>query len=154
MKLQTMAGLTKQEEVQVSSGQPAVDFSQFIGARILLAEDSTANQLLVTTILQHVGFNVDVANNGQEAVSAAAGKRYDLILMDMCMPEMDGLEATRIIRSDPETAHLPIIALTANALQEDVDNCLEAGMNGYLCKPINKDSFLEVVCFWLAKTAC
>ena len=107
------------------------------GLTILLAEDSNTNALVVKRKLGALGAHVDRAANGEEAVSFAASRAYDLILMDVSMPVMDGLEATRTIRSNGAmSAHAPIIALTAHALRGDKERCLEAGMNGYVTKPI------------------
>ncbi len=105
--------------------------------RILLAEDNRLNQRLATIVLENLGHSVLVANNGREAVEMVTSQRPDLVLMDVQMPEMDGLEATRAIRNlgDPELRTLPIIALTAHALRSEIDRCLEAGMNAFVAKP-------------------
>ena len=108
------------------------------GLSILLAEDHQVNQVLVTRLLEKEGYTVSVARNGREAFEARQTRDFDLILMDMQMPEMDGLEATEAIRAW-EARHggsIPILALTANAMQGDGEKCLEAGMNGYLSKPV------------------
>ena len=118
---------------------------------LLLAEDNAVNQLLATKLLGRLGFTVDVATNGREAVRAAAAKPYLLILMDMQMPEMDGLEATRLIRSQSgHNARVPIIALTANAMQSDRDACFAAGMNDFLSKPFNRDELAACLQQWLS----
>jgi signal transduction histidine kinase/DNA-binding response OmpR family regulator len=106
--------------------------------RILLAEDNLSNQLIATSFLDRMGHRVDAVNNGREAVEAAAALPYDLILMDVQMPEMDGLEATRRIRELVGPARLtPIVALTANAFAQDERACREAGMDGFLAKPFD-----------------
>jgi two-component system, sensor histidine kinase and response regulator len=106
--------------------------------RILLADDNKVNQKLATILLTKAGHRVDVAGNGIEAVHAVCQRQYDLVLMDVQMPEMDGLEATRRIRSLPaDTSRIPIIAMTANTMAEDRILCERAGMNGYVSKPID-----------------
>lgn len=115
-----------------------------LGGRILLAEDSPANQLVASSLLKKAGFEVDLANNGLEAVEAYKTGKYDLILMDMRMPEMDGLEATKRIVALGEPV-VPIIALTANALKSDIQRCLEAGMVDYVTKPVEKEILLNAM---------
>ena len=106
--------------------------------RVLLAEDHATNQYLIGAYLGAAGHEVVVVENGVEAVAAAEAGGFDVVLMDVQMPEIDGLEATRRIRALPGPAgEVPIIALTANAMPGDRESCLEAGMNGYLSKPID-----------------
>lgn len=106
-------------------------------ARILLAEDNEVNQLVAVGMLGSLGYESHVVPNGAEAVEAAARGGFDLVLMDVRMPVMDGLEATRRIRALPAPAGaVPIIAVTANAMRGDEEACLDAGMNAYLAKPI------------------
>ena len=113
------------------------------GLRVLVAEDNRTNQLVIRTMLERLGCTVDIAANGIEAVEAASARPHDIILMDMQMPEMDGLAATRMIRANPEISdRLPIIALTANVLASDKENCVEAGMNSFVGKPINKTTLV------------
>ncbi len=110
------------------------------GCRILLAEDNAVNQKLAVVLLEKMGCVVDVAHNGVEAVHALSSGPYDLVLMDMQMPEMDGFEATRIIRdatSGVMNHDIPIIAMTAMAVKDDREECLAAGMNGYISKPVD-----------------
>ena len=118
------------------------------GARVLLVEDNKVNQLLAKSLLLKGNMEVDVAENGIEALQILENNRYDLVLMDIQMPEMDGLEATRRIRSMPEYEDLPIIAMTANAMERDRDECLGAGMNDYLPKPIVKETLLTMIGNW------
>jgi CheY-like chemotaxis protein len=108
--------------------------------QILLAEDYPLNQKLVGTILQMMGCEVLIANNGEEAVFLfqVHKETLDGILMDIKMPVMDGLQATRKIRSLKQGAHIPIIALTANAVEGDKEHCLDSGMTDYLTKPIGR----------------
>ncbi len=110
---------------------------------ILVAEDNTVNQAIARQLLQRLGHEVTLATNGAEAVQAASSRRFDLILMDCQMPEMDGLEATRNLRLSGNS--IPIIALTANAFEEDQQRCLAAGMNGYLAKPITLNLLREAL---------
>ncbi len=117
--------------------------------RILVAEDSKANQLIATTMLRQAGYQVDIAENGREAVAAVEKTAYDAILMDLRMPLMDGLEATRLIRERKSQEELPVIALTANVFGSDVDRCFEAGMNDFLSKPVNREKMLSVLANWL-----
>ena len=106
--------------------------------RILVAEDSPVNQKLLVGLLHKLGHQAVLANNGREAVEATESQQLDLILMDIQMPEMDGLEATQIIRERERRtgAHLPIIAVTAHVLPEDREKCRAAGMDDYVSKPI------------------
>jgi CheY-like chemotaxis protein len=118
--------------------------------RILLVEDHPVNQKLASVLLGRLGYEVDLAVNGLEAVKAAALKSYALILMDMQMPEMDGLEATRVIRNTEGcNQHRPIIALTANAMQADMDACRAAGMNDVLTKPIDRKLLAVCMNHWV-----
>ncbi len=119
--------------------------------RILVAEDNATNQLVVRSVLGRFGLNADFAGNGIEALEAVRQRPYDLILMDVHMPEMDGLEATRAIRSfNDHRAQIPIVALTANAFAHDVESCRAAGMNGHLGKPFRKEELLIAIAEALA----
>lgn len=117
------------------------------GMRVLLAEDNAINQKLALRILEKAGYNAMLAHNGQEAVEMAAASAFDLILMDMQMPVMGGIEATRKIREhEQETqTHIPIIGLTANAMASDRDACFAAGMDGYVSEPIRTDLLFEEI---------
>ena len=116
--------------------------------RILLTEDNAVNQKVALIHLRKFGFSADVAENGKEAVEAVKKGCYDLVLMDIQMPEMDGHEATRTIRRTG--FDLPIIAMTANAMKGDRELCLEAGMNDYLAKPVNPKELLAKIEQWSA----
>ncbi len=116
--------------------------------RVLLAEDSQTNQLVIQAMLNDTGYRIDVAHNGKEALDALSRLRYDVVLMDIYMPEMDGLTATRQIRTKDELRDVPIIALTANAMQGDELRFLEAGMDDYLPKPITRDELLTKLYQW------
>lgn len=120
--------------------------------RILLAEDSAVNQLVVTGILSKLGYVVDPVFNGQEALARLREFAYDLVIMDIQMPEMDGLEATRIIRDQASAVlrhDVPVIALTAHAMHGDREICLQSGMNDYVSKPIDPPALIGVIKKWL-----
>ena len=122
------------------------------GKRILLAEDNEVNQQVATAFLQSAGLEVSVACNGLQALEMAQSGQFAAILMDMHMPEMDGLEACRAIRKLPQCRDIPILAMTANAFDEDRNACLEAGMNDHIGKPIDSDNLARVLLSWLDKT--
>ncbi|WP_319242647.1 ATP-binding protein [uncultured Propionivibrio sp.] len=119
------------------------------GARLLLAEDNQINVEVALELLNGVGLWVDVAENGKVAIEKARSGKYDLILMDMQMPEMGGVEATRVIRALPDWASKPILAMTANAFEEDRAACLASGMNDFIAKPINPNSLYATLLNWL-----
>jgi len=117
--------------------------------RILLAEDNLANQMVIKSILEHAGLLVDLVSNGQEALQAVQHNTYEVVLMDISMPEMDGMSATKAIRQlTSPVAEIPIIALTAHTLSGDKERFLAAGMNDYLSKPINRKSALNCIAQW------
>jgi len=120
---------------------------------ILLAEDNRVNQLLMLRLLQARGHEVVVASDGRAALAALETQSFDLILMDIQMPEMDGLEATRIIRERNGRRSTPIIAMTAHAMKGDRDKCLEAGMDGYVSKPIQPEELFETIADVMAEFA-
>lgn len=111
--------------------------------RVLYIEDDPNNRMLVRRVLLAEGIAVDEATNARDGITMAAANPPDLILMDISMPDMDGLTATGRIRQIPEIAHLPIVALTANAMTGDKEMILKAGCDGYISKPINIDSFVQ-----------
>ncbi|MEA3545866.1 MAG: response regulator, partial [Thermodesulfobacteriota bacterium] len=129
--------------------------TEYFDVRLLLADDNLTNQQVGIGILNKLGFQVDAVDSGIEVLSALADISYDLVLMDVQMPEMDGLEATRQIRS-ANTANInpdiPIIAMTAHALGSDRTRCLDVGMNDYLTKPIDPAALATVIHKWLPKT--
>jgi CheY-like chemotaxis protein len=114
--------------------------------RILLAEDNVVNQKLAMRLLQQMGYRADLASNGIEAVESVARQTYDVVLMDVQMPELDGLEAARRITALWKPGERPrIVAMTANAMQGDREECLAAGMDDYLTKPIRVERLVEAL---------
>jgi CheY-like chemotaxis protein len=153
----TLAKPTKSAEVQQTLlrlvggtgshvARPARTEEQFPELRVLVVEDNTVNQRVVRLILRKLGVAADVAHHGRAAVACAQQHEYDLILMDLQMPEMDGFEATRTIRRERAAGRQPmIVALTANALQGDEEACLAAGMDAYMSKPARADQLAEML---------
>jgi len=138
-------GVTAAEEELISTAVPQP--RPFGPLQILLAEDSLVNQKLAVALLERHGHTVVVANNGREAVAALESRPFDLVLMDVQMPEMDGLEATEAIRAREKRTgdHVPVIAMTAHALKGDRERCLEAGMDDYVSKPIHAAQLLDTM---------
>jgi len=129
-----------------SSSPPAVPPGRY---RILLAEDNPVNQTIAMRILTKAGFEAHAVENGRQALDALAHGRYDLVLMDVQMPEMDGFEATAQIRQlEGALRHIPVIAMTANAMSGDREKCLAAGMDDYISKPVHGQQLCELVLRW------
>ncbi|MDE2075875.1 MAG: response regulator, partial [Burkholderiales bacterium] len=122
------------------------------GLKVMLAEDNAINQMIVKEGLASTGVLIDIAANGQEAVERARAGAYDMILMDMQMPVMNGVDAVKIIRTLPGYESTPILAMTANAYDDDRKACLAAGMNDHLAKPILLDRLIRRMAYWAARS--
>lgn len=136
-----------------SNNNGSTQMATDIPLTILYAEDNPINQKIIQRMLAKMGYQIDIANNGAEAVKALSEREYDLILMDVSMPEMDGLTATRTIRMEQGENGPIIIAVTANAMKGDRERCLEAGMNDYLAKPVKIAQLREMLTKWGAEDA-
>ncbi|AMC35104.1 PAS domain S-box protein [Janthinobacterium sp. B9-8] len=135
--------------VELASGQMESELRNHAGAQLLLVEDNDINLEVILDLLNESGLILDTAVNGQEALEKAKVNHYDLILMDIQMPVMDGLEATIAIRALPNGKNIPIIALTASAFDENKQACEAAGANGFISKPVNPEALFEVLLKWL-----
>ncbi|MEM6673052.1 MAG: ATP-binding protein [Planctomycetota bacterium] len=140
------------ESLQPATAAPAANEScslRLESLDVLLVEDNLVNQRVATAMLARIGIKPTIANNGAEAIDKATSHEFDLILMDCQMPEVDGFDATRALRTFEGSAHVPIIALTANAMEGDRERCLAAGMDDYIAKPLRSDQLVEVLERWL-----
>lgn len=146
-----LAGTEQQSVQPIITRQSGNEWEQIAG-RILLAEDNITNQKVALVILKKLGLRADAVANGAEAIKSLELIPYDLVLMDVQMPVMDGLEATQIIR-DPQSAvlnhHIPIIAMTAHAMQGYKEKCLKAGMDAFISKPVSPQTIARVLKQWL-----
>jgi signal transduction histidine kinase/DNA-binding NarL/FixJ family response regulator/HPt (histidine-containing phosphotransfer) domain-containing protein len=141
-------GTQVQEDDVLESSTPV----KFYGSRVLVAEDNALSRELIRQMLSDLGCDVDLAKDGNEALDCASKYVYDLILMDMQMPRLDGLAATQAIRQLPEHWSTPILAVTANVFAEEKAQCLRAGMNGHLTKPLTPESLMRELRHWLAES--
>jgi two-component system sensor histidine kinase/response regulator len=146
------AGSTFWFTARLGRGVPAIPAptrAEIRGARILLVEDNDINQLVACDMLQDAGFVVDLADNGQIALDRITQTSYDLVLMDMQMPVMDGITATAAVRRMEQHRRLPIIAVTANVMPQDRRKCMDAGMNDFLAKPLEPQELWDMLCKWI-----
>jgi CheY-like chemotaxis protein len=123
--------------------------ARFSGSRVLLVEDEPINREVATWLLQEAGLVVDQADDGDVAIEMSKATAYALILMDVQMPKVNGMAATRAIRQLPNHAFTPIVAMTANAFDEDREHCLDAGMNDHIGKPFDPERLFETLLKWL-----
>jgi PAS domain S-box-containing protein len=148
--IRALGGEMREEHVlREAPSATAQDLAAIKGARILLVEDNDLNQEVATGLLAEGGFVVDIAGNGEIALKMVQERTYDLVLMDMQMPVMDGVTATREIRRLPQFAKLPILAMTANVMAGDREQCEEAGMNDHVAKPIDPDELFVALLKWI-----
>jgi two-component system, cell cycle response regulator DivK len=119
------------------------------GQRLLLVEDNEDNRIIYSTLLRHLGYQVSEARDGLQAIALARSEHPDLILMDISIPEMNGWEVTRVLREDPATRAIPIVALTAHALPDDRERAEEVGFTSYLAKPVEPRAVAAEVRRWI-----
>ena len=151
--LQKFQSTTSDSAVELPHELPELQLRrEFAGCRVLLVEDEPINSEVSCCLLEEVGLLVDLAVDGMQAVEMARRHPYAAILMDMQMPNLNGADATRAIRADSLNRHTPILAMTANAYEEDRQACFEAGMNEHLSKPVHPEQLFERLLKWLGKT--
>ena len=138
-----------QPNVSVANFVSIQDLSAIVGSQILVVEDNEMNQEIAKELLESEGFEVDIAENGQIALDKIHQKNYDIVLMDMQMPVLDGVSATIEIRKLSQFSHLPIVAMTANAMLQDRERCLAVGMNDHVAKPIDPDDLFRALLKWI-----
>lgn len=143
-------GIAEQHSpVQAAIGKTPDSCANLAGKKILLVEDDEFNCDLAAELLRRLGIRVEIAENGLQAVRRAKNEAFDIVLMDVQMPEMDGLTATRLIRADKHLQNLPVIAITANTTNSDQEACLAAGMDDYIAKPFNPKKLADILSYWL-----
>jgi len=153
MQLQSAEALDAPAQAGSSMASLADTMRPLHGARVLLVEDNPVNQQVACAFLAIMKLQVEVADNGLQAIERVRQEDFDVVLMDMQMPELDGASATRLIRSLPDRADLPIIAMTAGALERDVQDCLAAGMNAHVSKPIDPRQLVRTLLTWVRPPA-
>jgi two-component system sensor histidine kinase/response regulator len=134
---------------ETGAAADGINSDKFTGLKVLIVEDKEINQKIACEFLRKKGCSVTVAENGRKALTKLDQASFDMVFMDIQMPEMDGLKATRAIRADERFQDLPIIALTAHAMAEDREKCFEAGMNDYLSKPITPQRLYAMMSGWM-----
>jgi signal transduction histidine kinase/ligand-binding sensor domain-containing protein/DNA-binding response OmpR family regulator/HPt (histidine-containing phosphotransfer) domain-containing protein len=147
--IMTALGLDDGQPAVKIKAPPSVAVQRIRGAQVLVVDDNTINQQVASEILQRAGVRADLANSGEEAARMTCAGNYDAVLMDIQMPDMDGYQATALIRSDQRHAALPIIAMTAHAVAGYRERCLDMGMNDYVTKPIDPDTLYAVLATWV-----
>lgn len=143
------ANSDRRKESTAAQSQSIPPVARLIGIRVLLVEDNPLNQQVAVKLLEKMGGLVSIANNGQEAIEKLEKENFDCVLMDVQMPVMDGYEATRKIRANPAMRDVKIIAMTANAMEQDKAKCLEAGMNDFITKPISPQVLYSAIGRWV-----
>jgi CheY-like chemotaxis protein len=148
-----MSAFGREEEITSRAAGKVKDYTEQLegvrGASVLLVEDNEINQQVASELIEKENLIVSIANNGKEAVQAVQGWDYDIVLMDIQMPEMNGYEATAAIRKDPKFKDLPIVAMTAHAMAGDHEKSIEAGMNDHITKPIDPDQLFSTLVKWI-----
>ena len=142
--------LVKNDEPDVLD-KKRLDTDKFKNVKILLVEDNSINQQVAEGILEQYGYKITIANNGKEALDIISNNNFDAVLMDIQMPVMDGYEATKRLRANLKFKDLPVIAMTAHAMEKDRDLCIKAGMNDYVTKPIDQEKLFSVLSHWISK---